>query len=38
MRIGSTIATEFTDEAGPAGVKRSYAVLAVDQSGNASGP
>jgi hypothetical protein len=33
-QVGSTIATEFEDEAPPAGAK--YKVVAVDQSGNAS--
>jgi hypothetical protein len=35
LQIGSTIATEFVDEAAPAGAAH-YKVLAVDQSGNAS--
>ena len=35
LQVGSTVATEFVDEAAPAG-SAHYRVLAVDQSGNAS--
>ena len=36
-QIGSTVAAEFVDDAAPARAKAHYAVLAVDQSGNAGG-